>query len=644
MPIPFLLGGAAVLATVIGASSHKDANETNEKAERVSRKARNLYDDSKESLEDAKDEAEKKLLKLGYTKKNVLDGPMKQFVQTYDRIKNIQLKESSGLNEISKFSIEQQDVVQVKQMSDIYSGSIQSGTAGAATGAVIALAASGSLPMVTGALSLAGTCLSLGSVGAAASIAGTAISTAFTATPLAAFVAPAVFFTGVSASMKADENLEKAEEMYAEAEKASEEMKISETLCTAIGERSEMFNDLLVKLNGMFSDSTDMLSNVIREKDKLLGDKEIKVEDLTEEELELVAVTRALAGAVKAVIDVPILTKDGAVSKESLNVYDNTKKSLPQFSETVLEVKKIRGEDIGSQEESISVETQRSIEINTEDTIESLCKDFIRIQSKSEFCVKESKEVEIFDPNVDHCIFLVHDDISSEHGWNGFVITDKEIYCRKPSVNKINCIPFSKLSKVEQIYIRGKSIYADKETIGFYSGEEDVKEEIRDLFEKIVLVTKKNCDVCFEKYIVGNTCNSTDPAVIKGLLTVDQVRENMNEACQHYQISDWSGKENLFTLILALLHSAELVNDRIIKNFIFISQSREILDSISVWISSGHQNELIEKIILKLSSDECIKMCDVIEWEMQYIRTSCPDKNKILMKMNAIICELKSTK
>lgn len=343
MPIPFLLGGAAVLATVIGASSHKDAKETNEKAESVSRKAKSLYNDAKESLEDAKDEAEKKLLKLGYTKKNALDGSMKQFVQVYDRIKNIQLKESSGLNEISNFSIEQQDIVQIKEMSDIYSNSIQSGAAGAATGAVIALAASGSLPMVTSALSLAGTCLSFGSIGAAASIAGTAISTAFTATPLAAVVAPAVFFTGVSASMKADENLEKAEEIYAEAEKASEEMKISETLCTAIGERSEMFNDLLVKLNEMFSDSTDMLSNMIREKDKLLGDKEIEVEDLSAEDLELIAVTRALAGAVKAVIDTPILEKDGKVSRESLEIYDNSRKSLPNFSRIVHEIKGIQG-------------------------------------------------------------------------------------------------------------------------------------------------------------------------------------------------------------------------------------------------------------------------------------------------------------
>ena len=39
-------------------------------------------------------------------------------------------------------------------------------------------------------------------------------------TPLAAIAAPVVLFTGISSSFKADENLEKAKTMYAEAEAA----------------------------------------------------------------------------------------------------------------------------------------------------------------------------------------------------------------------------------------------------------------------------------------------------------------------------------------------------------------------------------------------------------------------------------------
>ena len=42
--------------------------------------------------------------------------------------------------------------------------------------------------------------------------------------------------------------------MHAEAEAASEQMKISETLCGAIADRADMFDELLSKLNRLFSD------------------------------------------------------------------------------------------------------------------------------------------------------------------------------------------------------------------------------------------------------------------------------------------------------------------------------------------------------------------------------------------------------
>ena len=45
----------------------------------------------------------------------------------------------------------------------------------------------------------------------------------------------------------------------------------------------------------------------------------------------MIAVARALAGAVKAVIDTPILTTEGSISSESLDVCNNVGKLLPDF-------------------------------------------------------------------------------------------------------------------------------------------------------------------------------------------------------------------------------------------------------------------------------------------------------------------------
>lgn len=340
MPIPFLLAGIGIAAGVVGAGGHICAKETNEQAQRVSRDAQKIYDNAKESLENAQSKTEESLLNLGYLKKEVLETSIDRFLKSYDRIKDIQLSKSVGLEEISNFTIDQKSIIELKKMSDIYEANLVSGATGAATGALIALAASGSLPIVTGVLSTAGTALIAGEVGIAASLAGSALSFSIAMTPLSAIAAPVVLFTGISSSIKADENLEKAQAMYAEAKEAVEKMKVSETLCNGIIKRSDMFKDLLHKLNVMFSECTILLDYMTSNKMDQSISKKISASDFTKEEIDLIAVTRSLAGAVKKVIDTPILSKDGNLSNESQNMYNNMTKELPKFENAVKKVKK----------------------------------------------------------------------------------------------------------------------------------------------------------------------------------------------------------------------------------------------------------------------------------------------------------------
>lgn len=342
MPIPLLLAGLGVAAGVIGAGGHLSAKETNERAQRVSENAQELYNNAKHSLEEAQNKTEKVLVKLGYAKKNVLDSSMDQFLATYDKVKHIQVKESVGINEISKFTIDQQGAIQLREMTNIYASSFASGATGVAAGTAVALAASGALPIVTGELALAGSALAAGEIGMAAGFAGSALSVGAAMTPLAAVAAPVILFTGISASMKADENLEKANAMYAEAEAASEKMKISETLCVAISERSEMFDELLGDLDKLFAECSGLLTGVVRKKEGKVFKKKLTSKDFTEEDLKLIAVTRALAGAVKSVIDTPILSKDGTVSHEAEEVYDQIVEKIPDFNQEVQEVKAIK--------------------------------------------------------------------------------------------------------------------------------------------------------------------------------------------------------------------------------------------------------------------------------------------------------------
>lgn len=322
MPLPFVLGALAVGTTVLGAAGHAVAKDTNEEAERIARNAERDYKKTKESLELSQQATEKSLIELGYLKKKILETSVNQFITVYDRIKDIKLSESVGLSEISNFKINNQEVIVLQEMSSIYGAAFSGGVAGA-TGAVITLAASGSLPIVTGALSTGG-------FGIVTSLTGSVFSIGSIMTPLSAVVAPVVFFSALSASFKADENLEKAKAMRAEANVAIEKMKTYKVMSDAIGERADMFNNLLEELNIMFSGCTYLLDEVTKDKISKYGDK-ITAKNFTQEELKLIAVTRSLAGAVKSVIDTPILNSDGNITSDSEEFYHNTTAQLPNF-------------------------------------------------------------------------------------------------------------------------------------------------------------------------------------------------------------------------------------------------------------------------------------------------------------------------
>ncbi len=340
MPIPFIVGAiAAAGAAVVGIGASECAKDTNKRAQSIVDDAQRMYNNAKRSLQRARGNTEQSLLVLGNTKKQVMDTSIKQFLEAYKRIKNIELSNSIGLDEIHNFCLDNQETLQLAEMTSIYQNTFASGAAGAATGAVIALAASGTLPLVTSVMSTAGSALAIGEFGMAASLAGSAVSLGAAMTPLAAIAAPAMLFSGISSSIAADKNLEKANQMYAEAELAVEKMGVSQDLCVAIAKRSDMYNSLLIDLNRMFAYCAALLDGLTKKKMGLFKNKIVDAKQFTQDELKLIAVTRALAGAVKAIIDTPLLTSEGLLSETSEQVYDNTTVALPEFKNEVNDVK-----------------------------------------------------------------------------------------------------------------------------------------------------------------------------------------------------------------------------------------------------------------------------------------------------------------
>lgn len=312
MPLPFLLVGAAAAA---GIGTHINAKKKNEEAQNLINSAERLYNNTKKILDIAKNKTEISLVGLEISKKKVLQSSMKQFLKAYSRVKKVQIKESEGLEELSKFSLTPSDIVQIQNMTNIYESNLKVGTIGAATG--VALTA---LTTTT--------------------LAGAAGFASFLS-PVAAVAAPALLFTGISASIKAEENLEKARVMYSETSIAVEKMKTAETMCNAITKRTEMFDDLLFSLNKIFAECARYMDSVTRSKVGLFKGWNIKPEKINEQEMKLIAITRALAGAVKAIIDTPVLGASGDLDSTSYDKYNEIKGQLQNFTLISNEVKSV---------------------------------------------------------------------------------------------------------------------------------------------------------------------------------------------------------------------------------------------------------------------------------------------------------------
>lgn len=274
--LPFLIAGAA--AALFGAKVSSAMNtvvkDTQQEAEDTLELARITYDSAKVQLELQQSLTKLDLQVLSQSKHEVLSTSIPEFIEAFSKFKNVDFKDSAGIDEIGNLDIDDFSYLETSDMWELedLSNNLINGDDSdeAALGA-------GVLTMVTG----------------------------------FAIAAPVMIVSGFSSYLKADENLEKAKTALIQAEAAASQMETSEFLCEKIGERAEMFSDLLSKL-------TPLLDKSIIELKKISGNSNTKdFRMLSQEEKQYMFISGAIVKAVKAVIDTPILDSDGDITYES---------------------------------------------------------------------------------------------------------------------------------------------------------------------------------------------------------------------------------------------------------------------------------------------------------------------------------------
>ena len=312
MPIPFFVAaGAGLFAGALGVTGHSMAKETNQKAEWVVEDAEKLYASERGKLKVAEEKMNSAVMNLGNTKKDILCGSFMQFYEGYRKVKvNFELKKTTGIDEV--LNIEEPDIDRLYNISTNLSGTVMGVATGVALGAVGATFGATGIALAAGGLGATGVAM----------------------TPASAILGPAVFVSGISASLKADENLEEARAYKAEVDVAVEKMKTSRTLCNAVAKRSEMMDGLLNDLEKQFSRCAYKMNKIVQNKISATGKEYLSEDDLTDEEIDLIIVTRALAGAVKSVLDVPIVNKNNTdVTRKSKEMHTTVTNALPGLTE-----------------------------------------------------------------------------------------------------------------------------------------------------------------------------------------------------------------------------------------------------------------------------------------------------------------------
>lgn len=268
MPIPLLLGIGAAVVGMAGLGGHLTAQETNEKAKKLYEQAKNLYDTSKEELEQnhkiTLNTLEEFKVSKEETRKILL-----RFIDSWKKIKDtrfISVEQIQNLNE----DVLKNSNLNIQNLNEDIYNVLDIGVVAGAGGAAYVLGGL-ALPVVA---------------------------------------APVAFITAFFADSKADENYRKAQEKYYEVELAVEKMNIQIDLYKKINLKTKLFINLLKELNTLLFECTVLLENLIRNTDEYF----LNIKKFSNEEMNLLAFSRALSQTVKTTLDTPILDKNGNIA------------------------------------------------------------------------------------------------------------------------------------------------------------------------------------------------------------------------------------------------------------------------------------------------------------------------------------------
>ena len=330
MPLPILFIGFAAATGLVGAGKTAIAIADNEKAKKINLSANKSVQDANNKLELQRNAVSVSLSNLGEIKLNILSKNVTEFVNTFEKIKNVDFSNSVGLEELSKLHIDKQDFEELKELGNFALNAAGGATAGITGGALTAFGAYGLAQ--TFASASTGTAIAT-LHGAAAtnatlaffgggSLAAGGLGMAGGAMILGSMVAgPALLVMGLITGAKSQEKLDNALANQAQSEEIVEALNTASFQCNAIRRRTYMFYNLLAHLDSYFLPQIWRMQEIIE-------NEGTDYRTYSKESKQAIMVAASTAGTIKAVLDTPILTDDGLLTDESEKITETIGKII----------------------------------------------------------------------------------------------------------------------------------------------------------------------------------------------------------------------------------------------------------------------------------------------------------------------------
>ena len=335
MPIPFILGGLAIAAGAYGVSKGIDANDNMNKAKRFNNEAKDMAEATESKIKRYKSDTNKALSGLGKTKIDILSGSIGKFVENFSKIKNVNMTDSIGMEELRGFNANSREFIEMRDNSFKAAELATGGAGGMAAGALAAYGATS----VVSAFGVASTGTAIaGLSGAAATnatlawLGGGSLATggfgmAGGMAVLGGLVAgPALAIGGAFMAAKAEEALNNAKSNLDKARKFRQEGENICSLLYAIEKRSTQIDKLLNDLNVYFMPAVDKMEYII----DVAG---TDWRDYRNKEKQTIGWAAQIAKTIKIVLDTSILREDGSLdpgSKEKLQKGNEFLKKITQ--------------------------------------------------------------------------------------------------------------------------------------------------------------------------------------------------------------------------------------------------------------------------------------------------------------------------